>query len=439
MAAAVSVERLLDAVELRCAFCLQFLSDPVLLAGCAHSFCRACLLPLCRGKLRACCPLCRQGFQQKDLRPNRELAALVSLVSEVVKEEELETRDETKPCSDGSSVGRRPQEKEYASQIRRQITEDFCRMREYVDRQERNTLMLIEQEQKAAQKKTEGTIHQLCGEANKLTDIKAQMNNSPERERYKGAPSTKPKMTLDEKLNVVKTAVEDLKRKLEILLLGYAQQFPPVQPPDLYQETSVCSLSPVSAARNPEPMISSQISQWAADVAFDVGRINKHLVITAQNRTVMVSSSPIDYEPSPKRFCISQVMCSQSFSAGCHYWEVITKESDGWAVGVAHEMIGKRDRLGRTEHSWCVEWLGPKKQLSAWHRNQETLLHRDKPLKVGVFLELQRKTVSFYSITDKEMLLHTFEITTSNPLYPACWLYGLERNGSLTLSHTNRR
>lgn len=35
------------------------------------------------------------------------------------------------------------------------------------------------------------------------------------------------KMTLDEKLNVAKTAVEDLKRKLEILLLEYAQQFPP--------------------------------------------------------------------------------------------------------------------------------------------------------------------------------------------------------------------
>ncbi|XP_074016102.1 E3 ubiquitin-protein ligase RNF135 [Numenius arquata] len=467
MAAAVSVERLLDAVELRCAFCLQFFSDPVLLAGCTHSFCRPCVLPHCRGKQRACCPLCREGFELKDLRPNRELAALVSLISEVVKEEELETRDETKPseavpCSDRSSVGRRPEEKEeiwdiskeeticflrkglnkakeYASQIRRQITEDFCCMKDYVERQQRNTLMFIEQEQKAAREKTEETIHQLCGEANKLTDVKAQMNNSPERERYKGSPSTMTKTTLDEKLNVVKTAVEDLKRKLEILLLDYAQQFPPVQPPDLYQETSVCSLSPVSAARNPEPMISSQFSQWAADVAFDVTRINKHLVITAQNRTVMVSSSPIDYEPSPNRFCISQVMCSQSFSAGCHYWEVITKDSDGWAVGVAHETIGKRDKLGRTEHSWCVEWLGPKKQLSAWHRNQETLLPKDKPLKVGVFLELRNKTVSFYSITDKEMLLHTFEINTSNPLYPAFWLYGLERNGSLTLSHTNRR
>ncbi|XP_014805338.1 PREDICTED: tripartite motif-containing protein 6-like [Calidris pugnax] len=311
MAAAVSVERLLEAVELRCAFCLQFLSEPVLLAGCAHSFCRGCLLPLCRGKLRASCPLCREGFQEKDLRPNRELAALVSLVSEVVKEEELETRDETKPCealpcSDLSSVGRQPQEKEYESQIRRQITEDFCRMKEYVDRQERNTLMLIEQEQKAAQEKTEGTIHQLCGEANKLTDVKAQMNNSPERERYKGAPSKKPKMTLDEKLNVVKTAVEDLKRKLEILLLDYAQQFPP----------------------------------GAADVAFDVARINKHLVITAQNRTVMVSSSPIDYKPSPNRFCISQARPSLSGMLTLRWSKISLRQLMGIKVGKAGGILG---------------------------------------------------------------------------------------------------
>ncbi|KAM6118715.1 E3 ubiquitin-protein ligase RNF135 [Phoenicopterus ruber ruber] len=474
MAAAVDLERLLGAVDLSCTCCLQYFTDPVRLTGCTHSFCRPCIIAYCKGRQRAGCPLCREGFELKDLRPNRELAALVNLIPQEVKEEGLEAQDEPKlsgavACNDQTPAGRRPEEKEeeiwditkhlertaeaihllrkdlskakeYASQIKSQITKDFCCMKEYVERQERNTLMFIEQEQKAAQKKIEETIHQLCVEMNKLRDIKAQTSNLPENYRYKGLPSTMNKITLDEKLNVVKSAVEDLKRKLEILLLEkYARQFPPAQPPDLHQETNVCSLSPESAAKNPEAMISGQFSQWADDVTFDLTRVYERLAITAQNRKVMVSSYPTDYQPSPNRFCISQVMCSQSFSTGCHYWEVITKDSDGWAVGVAHEMIGKRDKLGRTEHSWCVEWLGPKEQLSAWHRNQETLLHKDKPLKVGVFLELQKKTVSFYSITDKEMLLHTFEVSTSSPLYPAFWLYSLERNGCLTISHTNRR
>ncbi|XP_075575963.1 E3 ubiquitin-protein ligase RNF135 [Pelecanus crispus] len=472
--AAAALERVLGAVELSCACCLQHFTDPVRLTGCSHSFCRPCILQYCKGRQRAGCPLCRRDFQLKDLQPNRELAALVSLIPQELKQGELETGDEPKPsgavaCNDRSLARQRPGEKEeeiwdiskqvemtietihilrkdlskakeYASQIKSQITKDFCCMKEYVERQERNTLTYIEQEQKAAQQKMEETIHQLCVEVSELTDIKAQTSNLPERHNYEGSPSTMNKITLDEKLDVVKSAVEDLKRKLEFLLLEkYARQFPPVQPPDLYQETNVCSLSPEPAAKNPETMISSRFSQWAEDVTFDLTRVYERLAVTAQNRKVMVSSHLTGYEPSPKRFCISQVMCSQSFSTGCHYWEVITEHSDGWAVGVAHEMIGRRHKLGRTEHSWCVEWLGAKKQLSAWHRDQETLLHNDKPLKVGVFLELQKKTVSFYSITDKEMLLHTFEINTSNPLYPAFWLYSLERNGSLTISHTNRR
>uniref|UniRef100_A0A8B9SS53 B30.2/SPRY domain-containing protein n=1 Tax=Anas platyrhynchos TaxID=8839 RepID=A0A8B9SS53_ANAPL len=340
--------------------------------------------------------------------------------------------------------------KEYTSQILSQITEDFCCMKEYIERQEENTLMFIEQEQRAARQKIVQTIHQLCVEKYKLIDIKAQMEKGLESdemewqtsnllERGGGSPSTMHKFTIDEKFNVVRSAVGDLKRKLEILLLDeYPQQFPPAQSPDLHQETSVCSLSSESAAKSPEPSISSQFSRWADNVTFDLTTAYDRLAITAQNRKVMVSSNPTYYEPSLKRFCISQVLCSQGFSTGCHYWEVITKDSDGWAVGVARGTIGRRDRLGRTESSWCVEWVGPQKQLSAWHRNQETLLRNDKPLKVGVFLELQ-KTVSFYAITDREMLLHTFEINNSNPLYPAFWLYSLDKNGSLTINHINRK
>ncbi|XP_053816083.1 E3 ubiquitin-protein ligase RNF135 [Vidua chalybeata] len=466
MAGVIELERLQRVLELQCSCCLQLFAEPVRLTGCGHSFCRGCILRYCAGRPRAACPLCRCAFELQHLRPNRELAALLSLIPRELKEN-LETQEEPEAygaaaCNHLSSAGQgrgekeeeiwessKQQEitaetiyllrkdlnkaKEYTSHIKSQVTRDFCCMKEYIERQERNTLMFIEQQQKAAQQKIEETIHQ-------LTDIKDQTTDLCERQRYEGSPLTINKITLDEKLNVVKSAVEDLKRKLEILLLeNYAQQLPPVQPPDLHQEPSVSSSLPEPAAESPEPAISSQFSQWADDVTFDPTRVHERLALTAQNRRVMVSSHPTSYQRSPKRFCISQVMCSQGFSTGCHYWEVITKDSDGWAVGVAHEMIGKRDKLGRTEHSWCVEWLGPKKQLSAWHKDQETLLHKDKPPKVGVFLELQKKTVSFYSIADKEMLLHTFEISTSNPLYPAFWLYTLERNGSLTISQPNRR
>ncbi|TRZ19882.1 hypothetical protein HGM15179_007209 [Zosterops borbonicus] len=372
MAAVIELERLQSVLDLHCCCCHQLFAEPVRLTDCGHSFCRGCILQHCAGRPRAACPLCRSAFGPQHLRPNRELAALLSLVPRELAER-LETQEEPESCgaaacNDRSSARRRPGEKEeeiwesskqqeiteetihllrkdldktkeYTSQIKSQIIKDFYCMKEYVERQERNTLMFIEQEQKAAQQKIEETIRQ-------LTDIKAHPSDLSERQRYKGSPTTINKITLDEKLNIVKSAVEDLERKLEILLLkNYAQQLPPVQPPDSDQEPSVSSSSPESAAESPAPTISSQFSQWAADVTLDSTRVHERLALTAQNRRVMVSNHLTTYQPSPKRFCISQVMCSQGFSTGCHYWEVITKDSDGWAVGVAHEMIA---RVGKT-------------------------------------------------------------------------------------------
>lgn len=116
MAAAIDLERLLDALELSCACCLQYFTEPVRLPGCGHSFCRGCIARHCSGRQRAACPLCREGFELKDLRPNRELVALVNLIPQEVKEKELETRGERKPsgavaCNDRSSPGEkvRPQ------------------------------------------------------------------------------------------------------------------------------------------------------------------------------------------------------------------------------------------------------------------------------------------------------------------------------------------
>lgn len=140
-----------------------------------------------------------------------------------------------------------------------------------------------------------------------------------------------------------------------------------------------------------------------------------------------------EYEPSPERFRISQVMGSQSFSEGCHYWEVSTRNCAGWAVGIAYGEIGKNDILGRTELSWCVEWTDGKNQLSAWHKNQETLLDAQKPLQIGVLLNIRRNCLSFYSLTNKETCLYEFEIKLVNPVYPAFWLFAGRKGEFLTI------
>ncbi|KAM7146314.1 E3 ubiquitin-protein ligase RNF135 [Macrochelys suwanniensis] len=486
--------------EVTCSLCLEYFKDPIIITKCAHSFCRACITQHCKDPgTDVRCPHCRKSFHQENLISNRQLANMVEIVQRLNRtaekqgeESEAEKHQEVlklfcEARARNSQAGLPPDRRawenrakleisevskqiemaqnaissskqastemnEYVSQIKGLITEDFCAMKQYLETQEGATLMVIEQEQQVAQRKIEEMIGQLTAKVNMLTEIKTQLENglqndameqlsdiSSKREMYIGSPIIMNKITLDaKKISVVTSAVEELKKQLEMLILKKYPAQLPQEPVALLQERSVCSTSVVSASDNPEPVISSQFSQWAVNVTFDLQRIHRNLEITSENKKVIVSRFPPPYEPTPKRFCISQVMCSQSFSEGRHYWEVSTKDSGGWAVGVADGNISRKDQLGRTELSWCVEWTGKNKQLSAWHRNQETRLSEDRPLKVGVFLDLANKHLSFYSLTDKETLLHSFEISILHPVYPAFWLYGLDEEGSLTINHINR-
>nr|XP_032661596.1 E3 ubiquitin-protein ligase RNF135 isoform X1 [Chelonoidis abingdonii] len=492
--------------ELTCSLCLEYFKDPVIITECAHNFCRACITQHCKDPgtdIR--CPHCRKSFQQENLISNRQLANMVEIVQHLngtsekqgeeskaekqqvvlklfqddqeasepwawnpqaglprdrsawenrVKLEISEVSKQIEMAQDAISSSKQASTEmnEYVSQIKGLITEDFCAMKQYLETQERATLMIIEQEQQVAHQKIEETIGQLAAKVNMLTEIKTQLENglqnntmeqlrdtSSKREKYIGSPIIINKIMLDaKKISVVTSAVEELKKQLEVLILKKYPAQLPQEPVGLLQERSVCSTSVVSASDNPEPVVSSQFSQWAVNVTFDLQRIHRNLEIRSENKKVIVSRFPPGYEPALKRFCISQVMCSQSFSEGRHYWEVSTKDSGGWAVGVADGNIGRKDQLGRTELSWCVEWSGKNKQLSAWHRNQETRLSEDRPLNVGVFLDLANKHLSFYSLTDKETLLHRFEINILRPVYPAFWLYGLDEEGSLTINHINK-
>uniref|UniRef100_K7GBI6 Ring finger protein 135 n=1 Tax=Pelodiscus sinensis TaxID=13735 RepID=K7GBI6_PELSI len=497
-AAANPVKNLED--EVTCSLCLEYFRDPILITKCAHSFCRDCITQHCKDQGPGVrCPHCRKTFHQENLISNRQLANMVEIVqclkktaqnrreeSEVEKHQEVlklfcendqeagklwtqDFRDGLPP--DGTAWENREREisevskqievvqdaisstkqsstemNEYVSQIKGLITEDFGAMKRYLETQERATLQVIALEQRVAQQKIDEMIGQLTAKVNKLTNIKAQLgkglqHNTMEQlsDTSTDSPIITQKITLDHrKICVVTSAVEDLKKQLEtIILKNYPAQLPQ-EPVDLLQDTSACAMSVDSAYDNPKPVISSQFSQWAVNVTFDPESIPSKLDITSENKKVIVSHFSTSYKPTAKRFRISQVMCSQSFSDGRHYWEVSTKDSSGWAVGVANGNIGRTDRLGRTELSWCVEWSDKNKQLSAWHNNRETRLSDQRPLTVGVFLDLENNHLSFYSLTDKEMLLHRFEISILHPVYPAFWLYGLDEEGSLTINHINR-
>uniref|UniRef100_A0ACB8EGD7 Uncharacterized protein n=1 Tax=Sphaerodactylus townsendi TaxID=933632 RepID=A0ACB8EGD7_9SAUR len=82
-AAAGPLEELCE--EASCSVCLDFFRDPVTIAGCGHTFCRACLTHSWGGLegAEASCPLCRGPAQEGTLRPNHQLANFVELIQKL--------------------------------------------------------------------------------------------------------------------------------------------------------------------------------------------------------------------------------------------------------------------------------------------------------------------------------------------------------------------
>ncbi|XP_041077116.1 E3 ubiquitin/ISG15 ligase TRIM25-like isoform X2 [Polyodon spathula] len=169
----------------------------------------------------------------------------------------------------------------------------------------------------------------------------------------------------------------------------------------------------------------NDLLQYAFDLTLDAKTAHRRIVISDNFTKASVSDEMMSYPDSPARFTVcSQVLCSKGFSRGRHYWEVKMTSSNFCAIGVASGSIerkGATSKLGRNKESWCIEWFNVK--LSAWHDQRETALENPSSSRVGVLLDCDGGSLTFYSISDHLRLIHTFSCRFPEAVYPAFWLF----------------
>ncbi|XP_061587589.1 E3 ubiquitin/ISG15 ligase TRIM25-like isoform X2 [Cololabis saira] len=129
------------------------------------------------------------------------------------------------------------------------------------------------------------------------------------------------------------------------------------------------------------------------------------------------------YPPHPHRFdSMAQVLCREGRFSDASYWEVEWR-GGGWIdIGVTYQAIGRKGGgkpclLGRNENSWRLRCTHA--GYAAWHDNRKTTVAAPPCPRIGVFLQRQKGSLSFYSVSDTVVLLHTFHCQFSQPLYPA--------------------
>lgn len=169
----------------------------------------------------------------------------------------------------------------------------------------------------------------------------------------------------------------------------------------------------------------NDLLKYGSVLTLDPKTAHKRILLTDNFTRAVVSDEHMDYPDCPERFAVcSQVLATKGFSAGRHYWEVKMTSNNFIGIGLAYDTIdrkGPNSRLGRNNQSWCVEWFNVK--LSAWHNSSESVLTNSNPKRVGVLLDCEGGTATFYSVADRAYPFHTFVFPFAKAVYPAFWIF----------------
>ncbi|XP_025764135.1 tripartite motif-containing protein 16-like protein isoform X2 [Oreochromis niloticus] len=173
----------------------------------------------------------------------------------------------------------------------------------------------------------------------------------------------------------------------------------------------------------PDQRMRAAFLRFSCHLTFDPDTAHPTLVLLEGPQGAHCGEEPQPYQPHPQRFdSVAQVLCREGQFGGASYWEVEWR-GGGWIdIGVTYRGIGRKGGgkpclLGRNEHSWRLRCSHA--GYAAWHDNRKTTVAAPPSPRIGVFLERQKGDLSFYSISDSMVLLHTFHCSFSQPLYPA--------------------
>ncbi|XP_040035696.2 E3 ubiquitin-protein ligase TRIM21 [Gasterosteus aculeatus] len=166
----------------------------------------------------------------------------------------------------------------------------------------------------------------------------------------------------------------------------------------------------------------SDFYQYAVDVTLDPVTASGWLSLSADGK--QVSLSPQLKKPSPpedwRRFdsCVS-ILGKQCFTSGRHYWVVQVGDKTDWDLGVARESINRKGAITvRPDSGYWAICRRKGGSLNVCAGPSFPLRLQETPQKVGVFLDYEEGSVSFYDAEAKSHIYTYSGCEFPEPVYP---------------------
>ncbi|XP_039608485.1 tripartite motif-containing protein 16-like [Polypterus senegalus] len=196
--------------------------------------------------------------------------------------------------------------------------------------------------------------------------------------------------------------------------------------------------APNVALQHPEPQIRDEFLQYFCTLTLDINTAQRDLRLSKGNKKVTREATEAEYPDHPKRFDYwEQVLCREALTGTRCYWEV--QYSGGYVmIGVAYKGLGRKGEgwqccLGYNDKSWSLQCHS---QYIVSHNNKHTVINAPYSPRIGVYLDWPAGSLSFYSVSHTMTLLHRFNTSFTEPLYPGFFL-GL--HCSVTISRLTPR
>ena len=156
------------------------------------------------------------------------------------------------------------------------------------------------------------------------------------------------------------------------------------------------------------------------DVTLDPDTAENNLILSADGKQVRHVDSPQNLPDNPQRFDpVVNVLGKQGFTSGRFYYEVEVSGTTEWDLGVARESINRKGKITLSPKNgyWTV-WLRNGDEYKALAGPSVVLSLKEKPERVGVFVDYEAGLVSFYD-ADRWNLIYSFQgVSFKEKIYP---------------------
>ncbi|CAO2582532.1 Tripartite motif-containing protein 6 [Lemmus lemmus] len=447
--------------EVTCPICLELLTEPLSI-DCGHSFCQACITGNSdksglnqEGKSN--CPVCQTTFQPGNLRPNRHLATIVKRLREVVlgpgkqpevilcalhgEKLQLFCKEDGKlicwlcersqehrghhtflmeEVAQEYQVGRGPgltltsrshREplglqsaacfsslvlKNQAEPERHRIQTEFKQLRNILDREEQRELKKLEVEERKGLSIIEKAEGDLIHQSQSLKDLISDLEH-----RCQGST-----------VELLQVRLTDISISSEFWTLRKPQTLP-TKLKSLFRAPDLEKMLRVFRAIVPSPTV---------DVTLNPQTANLNLVLSKNRRQVRFVGAKLSESSCLEEHYDCSVLGSQHFSSGKYYWEVDVTKKTAWILGVCSNPMEpvftfsqyrcKQSASSRYQprSGYWVIGLQHKHEYRAYEDSSTSLLlsMAVPPRRVGVFLDYEAGTVSFYNVTNHGLPIYTF-------------------------------